>query len=87
MRKLMMMGSCWALAACGSTPAVITQISDSSLEVQQASRTSKEDVNAKAREGCGLYKEFPTYVSTVDRDGLTYHLFSCTDRPGQELAY
>ena len=51
------------LAGCAAAPAVISDISDSSLKVQGGMGTTDAMIMAEARRGCGLYSKTPVRIS------------------------
>lgn len=62
-------------------PAVIADISDSALTVQQNMRTPMEAVVAEAERGCALFSKAATPISTRcinDSCAPRLHLFACT---------
>ena len=62
MRKLILL-LVFGLIGCAPAPAVISNISDSSLEIQTGLGTTPEMLRAKAREGCGIYGKTPVSIS------------------------
>ena len=63
-----------------STPAVISDIDDSSLKVQGGMGTTENDYYAKAKEGCSLYNKKPVRISHVCIDAYCTRksvLFAC----------
>ena len=63
-----------------TTPAVISDINDSSLKVQGGIGTTDSDYYAKALEGCALYSKKPVRISHVCIDGYCMRktvLFAC----------
>ena len=56
MRAFATLGAAAALLmACGPQPAVISDVSDSSVKVMSYLRTPKEAVRAEANRACGTY--------------------------------
>ena len=51
------------VTGCAATPAVISQINDSSLEVQAGLGTTDDMIMAEARRGCGIYNKTPVAIS------------------------
>jgi hypothetical protein len=67
------------LAGCAA-PATISNISDSALTVTGNARTPLPEVEAKAREGCGLYGKSATPISRQCYDQYCVnvaYLFAC----------
>ncbi len=63
-----------------AAPAVISDISDSSLKVQGGFGTTDADIQMKAAEGCALYNKKPVRISHVCIDGYCFRksvLFAC----------
>ncbi len=62
------------------TPAVISDINDSSLKVQAGFGTTDQMIMSKAREGCGLYGKKATRISQTCTDEYCFGkqvLFAC----------
>ena len=72
-------------------PAVISDVSEDKVTVQAQPRTTRADIMAKARTGCGLYDRTPQHLSyrcikvpgsLAEMAGMcsyTEHLYACIE--------
>lgn len=68
-----------------SEPAIVTDVSESSVKVQQTWRTDPTTVDTVAEETCQLYgrsaKGLSKKTRTVAGNPVTDFLFACIDKP------